>query len=899
VQCLTALKDDARFDIECFFDNSPAKWGTTLEGLEIRQPTREAIETLDAVILASVYAREILAQLTQLGCSSRVALSPVDLARRFTAGSATLRVDDSLDPAAINRLREALIAGTPAHVRALANDLDADLERAPITGTVWADETACTICCNNYFAYALVLARSFLRHHPGGRFFIGLADRRSTQLAYPSDPRIRIIAADELGIPAFDAFAFKYDILEFNTAIKPYLLEYVFRREGVRRLLYLDPDILVLDSLMPLFDRLSNVPMVLTPHLTRPYTDDRHPQEVDIMRSGTFNLGFIGLAAHEQTWAFLSWWQQRLYNNGCTREVEKGYFTDQKWIDFVPSFFPLHTVLREPGYNAAYWNLHERTITERDGRFLANGEPLRFFHFSGVDVQDLDGVSKHQNRHALPSSGALRDLFEVYRLLLLRHGHLTLRSIRYAYSSFDNGVRVPDLVRTIYREAALTGVYPHPFMTTAQSSFYDWLRAPARPNLPVTNLLASIHARTADVRIAYPDLYGGNLVGFLLYMLSASELYGLPAELAGSRFDSPTPAAAASDSGSPPARTDAVRAVVDPGDDVSAIMSQSLATAVHEAASRARVRSELLIGPVRAGLPARARPVDSSSGVAYWCWNEQWDREAVRAACQPDRRSDQTGPREIWVPSTYALEGLARVATVPVVKVPPPVGVIQPSSSTRARLGLPEDRFLFAAIVGSPAPGGGVEAALRLVRAFSIASQDQHFASSASLALSVTPALATPDLRRALEHAGMESVHLIGGDLSAADRVQLVRLADAYISLEASQAFDLWLAYASWHGTSTIAAAHGGGADCATLNNSFLVDVEDRASEYEAGHGSVQVADVEHAAAQMRHVLRAPEEAARRAARGRDDARARYALGVVAETIHGRLERLGAIAAAS
>ena len=284
-------------------------------------------------------------------------------------------------------------------------------------------EVACTICCNNYFAYATVLARSFLRHHPGGRFVICLVDRRNASVPYPADPRIEVIEAEALGLDGFDALAFKYDVLEFNTAVKPFLLEWLLRQQGAERVLYLDPDILVLTPLDQLFARLDRTPLILTPHLTSPYLDEHHPREVDILRAGTYNLGFGGFAAHPQTWALLTWWQARL-RDGCTRDVDKGFFVDQKWMDFVPSFFPDHEVVREPGYNAAYWNLHERSIGLEGERFVVNGQPLRFFHFSGVDVQDLDAVSKHQSRCTLPATGALRDLFEIYRVLLLTHGHL-------------------------------------------------------------------------------------------------------------------------------------------------------------------------------------------------------------------------------------------------------------------------------------------------------------------------------------------------------------------------------------------------------------------------------------------------------------------------------------------
>jgi hypothetical protein len=914
VQCLAALGNDPRFVVECFFDNSPAKWGTELEGLPIRQATSEACAALDAVVIASQYAREILAQLSGLGYT-RVALSPTHLVRRFSRDGGARTATEPPHPAAVRRLEDDLIARTPLHVSTLADRIDREPDPPPARGVGWVNETACTICCNNYFAYALVLARSFLRHHPAGRFFIGLADRPSSGVTCPLDPRITVIAAEDLGIPAFGAFAFKYDVLELNTAIKPFLLEHLFQHEGVRRILYLDPDILVLDSLAPLFDKLADVPMLLTPHLTRPYADDLHPREVDIMRAGTYNLGFIGLAAHDQTWAFLSWWQQRLYNNGCTREVEKGYFTDQKWIDLVPSFFPAHAVLRAPGYNAAYWNLHERTIGFADGRFVANGEPLRFFHFSGVEILDIESVSKHQNRFTLPAIGALRDLFELYRLLLVRHGHLTLRSTPYTYGRFDNGVRVPDIVRIVYRESALTGVYPHPLTTGASPSFYDWLRAPSRPGLPLTNLQATLHARMPDLRAAYPDVYGASLVGFLLHMISASELYGLPTELSGDTTEvtnhlaeRPTPVLtnvarvsgrstarrAGTDTTSPAKPPEAVRALAEPGDEAHQVMSQSVAVAVREAASRSRVTSDLLVGPVELELPRRSSAGQQAS-VAYWCWDELWDRDSIGVACRPSTSSSGWTPREIWVPSTYALEGLSRMTTLPVVKVPPPIGLVEPSKATRETFMLPEGRFLLASLV-EPGSGGDAADAIQTARAFCLASKHEEFAARAALALWVAPSLLTPDVRRALHDAAGHApgFHVIERPLAPADRVQLLRLADAYVSLQAWQAFDLWLAYAAWHGTPAIAAARGGGMDCATINNSLLVDLVSGGSTPHTR--PAKVADERHAAALMTHALGSPVERRHRGTRAREDARARYRLDAIASTIQGRLEQLGAIA---
>ncbi len=59
--------------------------------------------------------------------------------------------------------------------------------------------------------------------------------------------------------------AFKYDILELNTNVKPSFLRYLLN-SGIEELVYLDPDIFVYKELTPIFDALSHSAIVLTPH---------------------------------------------------------------------------------------------------------------------------------------------------------------------------------------------------------------------------------------------------------------------------------------------------------------------------------------------------------------------------------------------------------------------------------------------------------------------------------------------------------------------------------------------------------------------------------------------------------------------------------------------------------
>jgi len=127
----------------------------------------------------------------------------------------------------------------------------------------------------------------------------------------------------------------------------------------------------------------------------------------------------------------------------CVVDIPKGLFVDQKWMDLVPGFFPDHKILHEPGYNAAYWNLHERPLTQKDGEWMADGQPLHFFHFSGYNAFDPLQLSKHQNRHRLSDMPTLKRLTDFYGNALLENGYDESSVWPYAFETLPNGVRIP------------------------------------------------------------------------------------------------------------------------------------------------------------------------------------------------------------------------------------------------------------------------------------------------------------------------------------------------------------------------------------------------------------------------------------------------------------------------
>lgn len=372
-----------------------------------------------------------------------------------------------------------------------------------------------TIVSNNYRHFARTLAESVRKHDPDLPAFLALCDE---PLDRGDDPRdaYTVLPIRELGLPQFDRFTFQYTILELNTAIKPWVIAELFAR-GYERVIYFDPDIRLYGPVAPILDELERSQIVLTPHLTGRLDDGRKPTELAILQSGSYNLGFIALRRTEVTQRFVEWWQRKLERD-CVVDIARGLFTDQKWIDLVPGMYDGVSIVRDPGWNVAYWNLNHRAASREAGELRFGGRPLLFFHFSGF-TPGARLFSKHQDRFTMDSlPAAVRELAADYAADLVRNGLEQCRSLPYAFARFPSGDAIPDLARRTYREQ-FPWDDPHPDLWTpgGERFLVDWLNAPP-PQYPraaaVTRLAATLYDQRQDLKAAFPDIGGRDAKGY-------------------------------------------------------------------------------------------------------------------------------------------------------------------------------------------------------------------------------------------------------------------------------------------------------------------------------------------------------------------------------------------------
>ena len=346
---------------------------------------------------------------------------------------------------------------------------------------------AFTICATNYVGLAKVLERSIYKHYKDLDFYIIVADEPSEVVRNSFEENI-LVAKDVLDYSEqkWYEMAFKYNLTEFCTAIKPASILYLLGK-GYEKCIYFDPDIFVYSSIELIYNYLDNYNAVVTPHITeieKDYTGNL--KEDRLLFSGTFNLGFFAINNASLSCNFLEWWSKRL-EDYCFANLTESLFTDQKWVDMLPSFFSDKLlVCRNKGLNMAPWNFHERVVSEDDGvlyvanRFEANSAktPLVFVHYSGYNYKALlSGEVEQKNIKKMAQYTDLGVIFDVYRTALTEGQFSQYIDQNYTYNYYNVTEKaITARERILFRGYVEgTGYDENPFSN--ESYFYQKLKA--------------------------------------------------------------------------------------------------------------------------------------------------------------------------------------------------------------------------------------------------------------------------------------------------------------------------------------------------------------------------------------------------------------------------------------
>ncbi|RIK10581.1 MAG: hypothetical protein DCC49_02700 [Acidobacteria bacterium] len=324
---------------------------------------------------------------------------------------------------------------------------------------------------------------------------------------------------EDLNLPDLRSREFAYPETVLTYALTAAFMRLLLNSGYATSLLFVKQESMVVGDLAPIFDELEEGEILLTPHLLAPLGEGRD-RELNILHSGAYNGGVLGVTQGEESTRFLNWWDARLATN-CRHKVGAGMHFEQRWLDLVPGLFGSVVISRDPGFNIGHWCLPERPISVEGQRVLADASPARIFRFSGYDPDAPEFPTIHSDRVATAALGDAAIVFERYRSAAKLARSVIEDTASAPVACFTNGVPIPDAARDLYLEVSKQD-FGDPFDSEGPESFFEWLKQPVDDGTPaITNLWHHVHQIRTDLRGAFRDHLGSDREAFAAWIVSS------------------------------------------------------------------------------------------------------------------------------------------------------------------------------------------------------------------------------------------------------------------------------------------------------------------------------------------------------------------------------------------
>jgi hypothetical protein len=194
--------------------------------------------------------------------------------------------------------------------------------------------------------------------------------------------------ADMAALPPASAILSKYRSSKdkIRWSMKPVFLRYLLENKA-ETVIYTDNDIYFYDDYIFLFDLLREHTFLLTPH-HYPHDPNQEQNWLEAnYKVGLYNAGFAGVST--AAISTLQWWAECCAYR-CEKNVLRGTFDDQKYLDLVPVMDEKAHIVRHKGCNVAEWNRRVISRSEKEGKVMLDEiYPLVFIQFNGTTVRAI------------------------------------------------------------------------------------------------------------------------------------------------------------------------------------------------------------------------------------------------------------------------------------------------------------------------------------------------------------------------------------------------------------------------------------------------------------------------------------------------------------------------------
>ncbi|MGW5054279.1 FkbM family methyltransferase [Actinokineospora sp. NPDC004072] len=344
---------------------------------------------------------------------------------------------------------------------------------------------ACTVAAAAELPAARITARTWIEHHPGGRFALLLVD---------ADAEPGVLRPADIGVPDLAVLATGHTAQEAAAALRPRLVEWLLAQHDCPVLL-LDPHVRVYAPLAEhLVNALDDAALLLVPRVLRPLPDDGlRPTPADLRTAGIYDAGLVLAAPGAEH--FLHAWADAAQTDPA-RVAEL--------LDGAPALVD-HRVLRDPGLGLSRWNAAQRPLAKAaDHSLTAAGSPLRTVDFTDFDPTRpwlLSASITDHPRVLLSEFPLLSRLCADYASEL----DVPATTPTTRFGSLPDGTEIPAPLRAAYRA---TRPADRPPAATDPTGFLRWACAPDPDHPGLTRWSAALWAGDLDLRKRFPDPSG-------------------------------------------------------------------------------------------------------------------------------------------------------------------------------------------------------------------------------------------------------------------------------------------------------------------------------------------------------------------------------------------------------
>ncbi|MDM5188748.1 glycosyl transferase [Bacillus sp. DX4.1] len=166
---------------------------------------------------------------------------------------------------------------------------------------------------------------------------------------------------------------------EYCWTLKAVLIEYLLVNYNLSSVLYCDGDLFFFADPSPIFDEWGDNSVFLCPQRDRDWVEQKY---------GKYQAGLIGFKNDVYGLKSVRWWKEKCLD-WCSAEPNRGRFGDQKYLDYIPIYFPKVKISRNLGINAAPWNCiynNDYNISKNLNEVYIETDKLVVYHFACITI---------------------------------------------------------------------------------------------------------------------------------------------------------------------------------------------------------------------------------------------------------------------------------------------------------------------------------------------------------------------------------------------------------------------------------------------------------------------------------------------------------------------------------